>query len=196
MRALICTTNSGKIKEFKDKLSSFHFFTLKEEDIFIDIAETGNTFEDNALLKLDTILKAHPYLMDKYDLILAEDSGLCVDILDGAPGIYSARYGGEHGNDILNNNRLLANLEFQTNRRAHYEACIAAFFSNTQYTFTGKVLGTISLESKGENGFGYDPLFIPGGYVETFGELDNTIKMKISHRANAIELMMNALRLE
>ncbi len=196
MRALICTTNSGKIKEFKDKLSSFHFFTLKEEDIFIDIAETGYSFEDNALLKLDTILTAYPYLMDKYDLILTEDSGLCVDILDGAPGIYSARYGGEHGNDDLNNKHLLTNLEFQSNRRAHYEACIAAFFSNTKYTFTGKVFGNISFYPKGANGFGYDPLFIPEGYTETFGELDNTIKIKISHRANAIELMMNTLHLE
>ena len=195
MRFLICTTNVGKVKEFKDKLPQFHFNTLKDEGIFLDIEETGSSFEENALLKLTTIIKLYPELIEKYELILAEDSGLCVDSLNGAPGIYSARYSGEHSNDTLNNQRLLSELYNSTNRVAHYEVCIAVHYNRSNYTFNGKVYGVISDEPKGDNGFGYDSLFIPDGYSETFGELNNEIKLQISHRTNAIELMMSAFHL-
>ncbi|HRO76733.1 MAG TPA: RdgB/HAM1 family non-canonical purine NTP pyrophosphatase [Crocinitomicaceae bacterium] len=189
MKALLCTTNKGKVKEFKDKLLQVDFYTLKDENIFIDINENGHTFEKNARIKLNTILETYPILKEKYDFILAEDSGLCVESLDFAPGIYSARYAGEHGNDDLNNSKLLHELKNQSNRNAFYEVCIAVFHNGTTHIFSGKVHGTIATEPTGTNGFGYDPLFIPNGFSKTFGELDTDIKLKISHRTKAIELM-------
>ena len=196
MTFLICTSNTGKVKEFKERLPHYQFMTLKDEAIFIDIDETGSSFEENALIKLTTIISKYPYLVDKYDFILAEDSGLCVDALDGAPGIFSARYAGEHGNDVLNNQHLLSELAQSSNRSAHYEVCIAVHYRSKNYLFHGKVNGMISEEPKGDNGFGYDPLFIPDGYSSTFGELNNTVKLKISHRTAAIDLMMNTFHLE
>lgn len=196
MKALLCTTNKNKIREFQEKINLFHFHTYSDESIDIDIEETGNTFKENADIKLQTILDQYEYLKEKYQLIIAEDSGLCVESLEGAPGVYSARYSGEKSSDDSNNKKLLEELEKSSNRNAHYEACIACYFNNKKFYFTGKVEGSISNIEIGNNGFGYDPLFIPNGYSETFGQLDEKIKLQISHRTMAINKMIATLNLD
>ena len=189
MDFLICTTNQGKVKEFKNSFLNVNFQTLKDEKIFLEIEETGSTFEENALLKLKTIIDSFPHLKEKYDFIIAEDSGLCVEILNGAPGIYSARYSGKNSSDYSNNQKLLSELNSLTNRNAFYIACIACYHNNKYKVFQGELHGTIAKDLKGENGFGYDPLFIPNGYSQTFGELDPSIKLRISHRSRALNKM-------
>jgi XTP/dITP diphosphohydrolase len=183
---LFCTTNQGKINEFKIKLLHTDLFTLKDEGIFIDIEESGQTFLENALIKLNTVLDLYPYLKDKYDYIIAEDSGLCVSSLNGEPGIYSARYSGEHGNDVANNNKLLSKMVEILDRSAYYEICIA-LYHNSIHTFSATMNGSISISPKGNNGFGYDPIFIPENYTQTLGELDENAKLSISHRSKAIK---------
>lgn len=195
MKALICTTNSNKIKEFKHKLLQVEFYTYKDENISIDIEENGNTFQENALIKLNAILNEFPHLSQKYDLIIAEDSGICVNALNGNPGIYSARYAGEHGNDQLNNQKLLEELKEVEDRNAHYEASIACLYKGTIHSFTGKMNGKIALSEKGNNGFGYDPLFIPHNQTMTLGELTDDFKLEISHRSQAIQQMTSSLGL-
>jgi XTP/dITP diphosphohydrolase len=182
---LICTSNKGKIKEFKNNLLNMDFFTLKDENIFIDIEETGQTFLENALIKLNTLLDFYPYLKDKYDYIIAEDSGLCVSSLRGEPGIYSARYSGTHGNDLANNNKLLSKMVGTLDRSAYYEIHIALYHDSI-HTFSATMNGSISTSIKGDNGFGYDPIFIPENYTQTLGELTEDIKASISHRSKAI----------
>lgn len=193
MKILLCTTNKGKVKEFKEKMEEFDFFTLKDEGISVDIIEDGATFEENALIKLNAIRELYPDLEKKYDCIIAEDSGLCVESLNLDPGVFSARYAGEHGNDTANNNKLLSELKGIENRTAYYQACIACFYKDDSHIYCGKVFGSIAHEEKGTNGFGYDSLFIPKGYSQTFGELNAEIKKEISHRSEAIIQMVNAL---
>jgi len=193
MKILICTTNNGKVKEFKHKLLTDEIKTLRDENIFIEIEENGQTFEENAFIKLNTILDKFPELKFKFNLIIAEDSGLCVDALNGEPGIYSARYCGEHGNDKSNNLKLLSALNGIIERNAHYCATIVAWFDEQKYTFVGKMEGTIAFAESGGNGFGYDPLFIPKGYHQTLGNLDEELKLKISHRSKAIDEMLKVL---
>lgn len=195
LSALICTTNNGKIKEFKDKLLNVNFHTLKDENIFINIIEDGASFKENALIKLNTILEKFPYLRNKYDLILAEDSGLCVTALDGRPGVYSARYAGSHGDDTANNTLLLEKLKGEKNRSAYYEVCIALYYNNKTSVFSDIMRGAISKSEQGENGFGYDPLFVPEGFSKTLGELDSSVKLQLSHRSKALDQIMSFLSL-
>lgn len=193
MNIILCTTNQDKVNEFKNNILSLNISTYKDENININIEETGTTFQENALLKLNEVIKTFPYLIKKYDLIIAEDSGLCVDALDGQPGIYSARYSGQNASDSANNQKLLSELEGCKERKAHYELCIACFYQQATHLFTGTLDGEIANKEMGTNGFGYDPLFIPKGYRQTLGELDATIKAKISHRSKAIEKMFSYL---
>lgn len=190
MDFLICTTNQNKVKEFKNNILNVNFKTLKDEKIFLEIDETGATFEENALLKLKTIINRFPHLKEKYDFIVAEDSGLCVESLNGAPGIYSARYSGNNSSDSSNNQKLLGELNSITNRNAFYIACIACYHNNEYKVFQGELHGTIAKDMKGESGFGYDPLFIPNGYFKTFGELDPSIKLQVSHRSRALSKLI------
>ncbi len=192
MRIVIATSNQGKLNEFQ-KLFPKHveLLTLKDINYLTDIDETGVTLEENALLKATTIWKyllTHPHY--KIELVIADDSGLEVSALNGAPGVYSARYAGVPKNDTANNLKLLEALKNESNRKAQFRT-VLAFVNVAEQTYCeGIIEGTIGTVLKGDKGFGYDPLFIPNGYTQTFAELDLEIKNKISHRALAlIELL-------
>lgn len=146
-----------------------------------DIEENGVTFKANALIKARA-LRDH-----SGEWALADDSGLEVDALKGEPGIFSARYAGEHGNDAANNQLLLKNLDSPSVTRSAHFTCAIALVSpdGAEYVTTGHCFGTILHEERGSNGFGYDPLFLPDGYQKTFAELTSNVKCKISHRAKA-----------
>ena len=125
--------------------------------------------------------------------VIADDSGLEVKALNGAPGIYSARYAGEQKSDDDNIQKLLKELRNKDDRRANFRCVIALILNGVEYAFDGRCNGSIIYSKRGENGFGYDPVFVPDGYEETFAELGNAVKNKISHRAKAIERLIKFL---
>jgi XTP/dITP diphosphohydrolase len=189
---VIASNNQGKIKEFNELFLQyklpFKVFSLKEKNIEIDIPETGKSFEENALIKARTIAKLYNCN------VIADDSGLEVQALHNQPGIYSARYAGSNKNDIENCNLLLKNMEHNTNRNAQFVIVIASVIEKNEQVFYGNVQGTITNKLIGDNGFGYDPIFMPHNYTSTFAELSSDIKNKISHRAKAFALLTNYLR--
>ena len=147
-----------------------------------EIRENGRAFEDNAVIKAIAISKIFPH-----EMVIADDSGLEVDALNGAPGIFSARYGGKNASDLRNVEKLLRELQGATERSARF-CCVIALAKNGELitTLAGEVAGTITKSPRGENGFGYDPIFIPKGFEETFAELPPETKNAISHRAKAV----------
>ena len=180
---LLATRNQNKTREFAQVLCSK--FTLRDLTSVRDppeIRETGRTFEDNAVIKAIAISKIFPH-----EMVIADDSGLEVDVLNGAPGIFSARYGGENASDLRNVEKLLLELQGTTERSARF-CCVIALAKNGKLitTLAGEVAGTITKSPRGENGFGYDPIFIPEGFEETFAELPPETKNAISHRAKAV----------
>jgi XTP/dITP diphosphohydrolase len=181
MDIIFATKNEKKINEARKILGEN--FSVKGIEIEEDIPETGNTFEENALQKLK-------YCLDYYNgPIFSEDSGLMVDALNGEPGIYSARYAPD-GKHIQ---KLLQNLEGGTNRTAKFHATIALHINNVFYIFTGECEGVIAEKEEGRGGFGYDPVFIPDGYEQSFAVLGEEIKNRISHRRKALEKLRNFL---
>ena len=215
MTLWLATTNTHKIKEIKS------FFKDTPAIKFLDLSdincknytppeETGNTFKENARIKSAGVLK---FLKDsKLSLpkplwILGEDSGLEVKVLNGKPGIYSARYSGPQATDQKNNQLLLKNLLGKTDRIARYVCVLSCrpFTKNSQelsssetkeFVFEGFCHGSIAFEERGVNGFGYDPLFIPQGETKTFGELSPQFKESISHRIQALKKLEDALKVE
>jgi XTP/dITP diphosphohydrolase len=184
---LIATHNPGKLLEFRSMLAGFPF-TLRSLNDFptvTEVAETGSSFEENA------VLKAHGYAKQTGHLTLADDSGLEVEALGGAPGIFSARYAGAGASDAERTAKMLEELSNtgDTERRARFVCVIALTGADIPRaeTFNGTCEGRIALSPRGTHGFGYDPVFIPDGYQETFGELPDTIKQRLSHRAHALE---------
>lgn len=155
----------------------------------IDIPEPFDTFEDNASAKAG-------FVFERTGLAcFAEDSGLVIDALDGKPGVLSARYAGGHGDTAANNQMVLAEMEGQTQRSARYIAVIAYIKMNTPFQFfTGVVEGSITTSPIGGGGFGYDPIFIPAGFKQTFAELPGQIKQSISHRRKALDALMHFLQ--
>ena len=181
---LIGTKNKGKIKELKNFLADLPF-EVKSLDSFenmIEPEETGATFAENAALK------ARYYALKTGLLTLADDSGLAVKTLDGAPGIFSARYAGENSTDADKVVKLLNELKKKVDRRAKFVCSMAISDKNGGIIFAsdGICEGKIALNVSGTNGFGYDPVFIPEGFEKTFGELSDEIKREISHRKRAI----------
>ena len=187
------TGNEKKIVEFRLLIPEQHFklTPLSEIPESIDVEETGSTFAENAALK--AVVQAK--LLGRW--VLAEDSGLSVDALDGRPGIFSARYGGEHGNRVANNNKLLQELADvpDEKRGAHYNCCFCLSDpdGNVQLETSGKCFGRIRREPSGDGGFGYDPLFEIREYHRTFAELDLQVKRAISHRSRALRKLLPAL---
>ena len=181
----IATRNAHKAQEIAAMLPP-HFIvrTLADYPELPDVEETGTTFAENAVLKACGISAALP------GMVLADDSGLCVDALGGAPGVYSARYAGEHGNDAANNAKLLADLAAlpATTAPTARFMCAMCLAEGEQIKaeFIGKVEGHITSTPAGEHGFGYDPLFVPVGYSCTMAELPAEQKNSISHRADAL----------
>ncbi len=186
---LLCATNNnGKLTELKQLLPQFEVKGLKDLGITTDIPETADSFDGNALQKVRFLAERYPDLT-----IIADDSGLCVEALHGAPGVFSARYAGEKGNAAANNQKLLAELKGENNRSAYFTCVIALYRNHLEYVFEGRVDGAIAEQTTGEGGFGYDPLFIPEGYDKSFAELPTSVKSGISHRANAVAQLTDFL---
>ena len=185
-KIVFATNNAHKLEEVSAILGDcYEVLSLHEIGCDADIPETSDTFAGNALQKAQYV-KQH----FGYDCF-ADDSGLEVDILDGAPGVYSARYSG--GGSEANMDKLLHNLTGKSERGAQFRTVIALLIGEDSRLFEGIVRGTIIEERRGEGGFGYDPIFVPEGYDLTFAQLGNEVKNRISHRAKAVELLAQYL---
>lgn len=185
MQLVFASNNKNKIKEIQQILpQSITILSLEDIGCHEEIPETSNTIEGNAILKAN-------YVTQKYGYdCFADDTGLEVEILNGEPGVYSARYAGEQRNSQDNLNKLLDVLTGETNRKAQFKTVIALNSKGKQHLFTGIAAGKISLEKSGTEGFGYDPIFQPEGYHETFAEMASDLKNKISHRAIATQKLI------
>jgi non-canonical purine NTP pyrophosphatase, rdgB/HAM1 family len=181
MKIVFATNNKHKLDEVRKMVGdNIEIVSLADIACYDDIPETAKTLEGNALLKAK-------YIKDKFNLdCFADDTGLEVEALDNAPGVYSARYAGETQDAEANMQKLLLNMKNEKNRNANFRTSIALILGEEVYTFEGIVKGYIAEEKRGINGFGYDPLFIPEGHSQTFAELGNEIKNTISHRAEAV----------
>jgi len=193
-RVIVASNNDHKIVEIKEILSkySLEVVSLKEAGIDIDVEENGTTFMENAYIKASEIYKLAPDAM-----VLADDSGLMVDALGGAPGVYSARFAGEHGNYKKNNEKLLELLKGKpiTDRNAKFVCAMVLIVNeNRIIKVEGNVKGVIIDEERGQNGFGYDPLFFVPEYEMTFAEMNGDTKNLISHRGRALEELEVELR--
>lgn len=183
---IIATKNKGKAVEFKDFFSGYGIDAVSLLDVteeLPDVEETGTTFTENAALKAEQIATL------LHTPVLADDSGLIIDALEGRPGIYSARYAGEGKNDQANIEKVLDELLpiSEPNRTARFICVLAIAVPGEKTIFcSGYCEGKVALSEKGENGFGYDPIFIPEGYQKTMAQLSSKIKNSISHRRNAI----------
>ncbi|MDK2810600.1 MAG: XTP/dITP diphosphohydrolase [Petroclostridium sp.] len=193
MRMVVATKNKGKIKEITEILQDLGIQVVSQDElnIKIDVVEDGTTFEENAVKKASEIMNISK------EITLADDSGLEVDYLNGAPGIYSARYAGPNATDYDNNNKLLKALEgvpFEK-RTARFVCAIAAVFPDgRKIVARGECEGIINFQPAGQNGFGYDPLFYIPEYGMTMAEIDPQLKNKISHRAKALNMLKEELK--
>ena len=188
MKLVFATNNLHKLKEVQEMLSnSIEVLSLKDIGCFEDIEETEITLEGNAKLKAD-------YITEKYGFdCFADDTGLEVEALDGKPGVYSARYAGEHGNAEKNMEKLLVELQNKLSRKAKFRTIIALNITNKQYLFEGICDGEILNEKTGVKGFGYDPIFKPSNASCSFAEMNSEEKNIISHRGIAIQELVQFL---
>ena len=188
-KLVFATNNAHKLEEIRSMLGDrIEISSLADIHCQADIPETADTLEGNARQKA-------MYIYENYGLdCFADDTGLEVEALGGAPGVYSARYAGGEGHDSqANMNKLLKEMEEKSNRKAQFRTIISLIEKGEEKQFEGIVKGEIIREKKGESGFGYDPVFQPEGYHETFAELGNEIKNKISHRARAVKALCEYL---
>ncbi|MGF7040256.1 non-canonical purine NTP diphosphatase [Mucilaginibacter lappiensis] len=188
MQLVFATNNRHKLEEVATKIKGeFKLLTLNDIGCTDDIEETGTTFKENASIK------SH-YIYQKYKLnCFGDDSGLEIDALNGEPGVYSARYAGEHGNHAANISKVLQNLTGETNRKARFRTVISLIWNGEEHFFDGTVEGQIRTATSGTAGFGYDPIFEPDGYNITFAEMSLEQKNSISHRARAMDQLINFL---
>ena len=198
-RLVIASNNEGKIKEIKRVFASIpvEVLSLKDMELDIDVEEDGLTFEDNAKKKSVEIYKELIKRNESNFIVMADDSGLEVDYLKGEPGVFSARYAGEHGNDKKNNEKLLLNLAGVSdyNRKARFVCQLALINDKNEYrTVRGTVEGYILEEEKGNGGFGYDPLFFYKPLNKSFGELTMEEKNEISHRGVALKKVKEIIK--
>ena len=198
MKIAFATNNKNKLAEIKEILGeNFEVLSLNDINCHVDIPETGTTLEENARIKAE-------YIYTHYGIsVFADDTGLEVEALDGAPGVYSARYAGGEGHDSeANMRKLLKELEGKENRKARFRTVIAYINADAQQgavrpeamLFEGICPGEIINEKRGETGFGYDPIFQPDGYDKSFAELGLEIKNNISHRARAIQQLADFIK--
>jgi len=189
MKLVFATNNLHKLREVQEILSdSIKLLSLKDIGCFEDVDETETTLEGNAKLKAD-------YITQKYGFdCFADDTGLEVSILNDDPGVLSARYAGEHGNSEKNMNKLLKKLEGKPNRDAQFRTAIVLNIRNKQYLFEGVCKGEILHEKSGNGGFGYDPIFRPENFSESFAEMSSSQKNHISHRGLAIQKLVTFLK--
>ena len=191
-KIILASNNKHKIKEFREILTDYEILSLADIGFEEDIEETGATFEENALIKAKTIQE---YIKEKgmdY-IVISDDSGLCVDSLGGMPGVYSARYAGEHGNNVKNRAKLQTELEGK-DRTAYFICTIVVYYPNGEYkAFEGRTYGKITKEEIGSKDFGYDCIFYSDELNKTFGEATEEEKNSVSHRGRAIEKMRGEL---
>lgn len=190
MKICFATNNKDKLAEVRHIINeNIQILSLKEINCYEELPETRDTLEGNSLQKAE-------YIFEKYNIpCFADDTGLEVEALGGAPGVYSARYAGEHKSSEDNIDLLLENLKGNSNRRAHFRTVIALIdVKNPPVFFEGAIAGNIVLERRGSSGFGYDPVFMPQGYTRTFGEMDINEKNKLSHRAIAVKKLEDYLK--
>lgn len=185
---VFATNNAHKLEEVAAKIKdSIQLISLNDIGCHDDIEETGTTFNQNASIK------SH-YIYNKYHLnCFGDDSGLEIDVLGGEPGVYSARYAGAHGNHAANNQKVLDKLSSTINRKARFRTVISLIWNGEEHFFEGVVEGTIRYELSGAAGFGYDPIFQPDGYTKTFAEMSLEEKNAISHRAKAMDKLLDFL---
>jgi XTP/dITP diphosphohydrolase len=189
MKIVFATNNQNKIKEVQTLLpKSIELLSLKDIGCHEEIEETGATLEENAIIKANYITENY-----HYDCF-ADDTGLEVDFLNGKPGVYSARYAGSENNAEDNIQKLLSELSSSANRKAQFRTVIALNLNNEQYLFKGICVGRILTEKQGEKGFGYDPIFQPKGYTQSFAEMHLSEKGKISHRGRAVAQLITFLK--
>ncbi|UVP13474.1 non-canonical purine NTP diphosphatase [Bacteroides ovatus] len=189
-KLVFATNNAHKLEEVAAILGDqVELLSLNDISYQTDIPETAETLEGNALLKSSYIYKN--YHLDCF----ADDTGLEVEALNGAPGVYSARYAGGEGHDAQANMlKLLHELDGKENRKAQFRTAISLILDGKEYLFEGVIKGEIIKEKRGDSGFGYDPVFMPEGYDRTFAELGNDIKNQISHRALAVQKLCEFLQ--
>lgn len=188
---VFATHNQHKLSEVRAMLSAeIHLLSLTDIGCTEEIPETAQTLEANALLKATHVCKNYQHAC------FADDTGLEVEALNGAPGVYSARYAGDACQSAQNIQKLLGNLEGQSNRKARFRTVIALIWNQKEYFFEGIVHGHIALELSGATGFGYDPVFVPDGHHQTFAELGDDIKNSISHRSIAVGKLVQFLETE
>ena len=193
MKLVLATSNKGKVREIKALCEGYEVIPYSELITEFEIIEDGDTFKENALIKARAVFKA---LNDKDVIVMADDSGISVDVLGGKPGIYSARHAGVDANDKDNLYKLIDDIKalHVEESPAHYTAAIAIVTKDTEYCVHGWMYGTALARAIGDGGFGYDPMFKPLGYDETLGELDDEVKRKLSHRAKALSLAKKILK--
>lgn len=187
MRLILATSNKGKVREIKALCEDFEVIAYSEIIDEFEIIEDGADFKENALIKARAVFKA---LNEDDVVVIADDSGISIDVLDGKPGIYSARYAGENANDKDNLYKVIDEIKAKKveSSPAHYTAAIAIVTKNSEYVVHGWMYGEAIAKAVGDGGFGYDPMFIPLGYDKTLGELDDEVKKSLSHRAKALSL--------
>lgn len=191
LTVIAATQNKHKLTELRSIMEKFGMEVISQAEAGfgdIDVVEDGDTFEANSFKKANEIMK----LSGK--IAVADDSGLAVDYLNGAPGVYSARYAGEHKSDLDNNNKLLAELSGVENRRASFVSVVTMVYPDGKVlSARGECPGTIIHAPRGDGGFGYDPLFVPDGFDRTFAEITAEEKNTVSHRAKALEKLEEML---
>ena len=190
-KIVLASNNKHKVKEFKDILKDYEILTMNDIGFDSDIVEDGNSFLENSLIKAKTISE---YLKSKNldYIVIADDSGLCCDALNGEPGIHSARYASDH--DIKKNRDVLINNLKDKDKKAYFNCTIVVYYPDGSYKhFEGKTYGTIIDEERGKNDFGYDCIFLSDDLNKTFGEATEEEKNSVSHRGRAIEEMLKEL---
>ncbi len=184
-RLVVASGNAHKLKEIAEIFIDFEVVSQKEAGFDVDVEETGATFMENALIKARAAAAALGLP------VVADDSGLCVDALNGAPGVFSARYSGGHGNDEGNRALLLKNLQGKTNRRAHFTCALALVYPDgRELTVEGRTYGEILEREEGSGGFGYDPLFKSEDLGKSFGVATAEEKNAVSHRGRALQALL------
>ena len=189
MKLVFATNNLNKLTEVQNMLSdSIEILSLKDIHCFDEVKETESTLEGNAQLKAN-------YITNKFGInCFADDTGLEVDSLDGKPGVHSARFAGEPSNSENNMRKLLMDLETKTNRKSQFRTVVSLNINDKKFLFEGICKGEILKEKQGEKGFGYDPIFKPEGFLESFAVMSIEEKNKISHRGIAIQKLVEFLK--
>ena len=187
-KIVFATNNLNKLRELRSAVKDFDIIGLKDLNIIEDIPETGNSLKDNALQKAK-------YIFEKTGLdCFADDTGLEIEALDGKPGVYSARYAGPECDSEDNMQKVLIELEDSKNRKAQFKTVIALIIDGKEFFFDGKVEGQILKFKTGKDGFGYDPIFKPNGFNQSFAEMSIQLKNEISHRGLAVKQLIKFLK--